>query len=151
MKRQRFRSKLIALLLIGLFTLLGLYGIHSVSTYGSRWFSYAANPRLSAQKNQIVKGDVIDRNGVLLASSDENGNRMFNSSADVRKSLVHLLGDRENNVANGVETFHAGYLYGYSSSLFDAIRHLTRPDEERKGNQLTLTVDSDLCSSIPEY
>ena len=36
MKRQRLRFKLAALLLIGLLALSGIYGVHSVSEYGTR-------------------------------------------------------------------------------------------------------------------
>ena len=150
MKRQRFRFKLIGLLLFSLFILLSLYGIHSVSVYGGRWFSYTANPRLSAQKQRAVEGSIYDRKGLLLAESDGNS-RHYSSSSDVRKALVHVLGDRNGKVANGVETFQAAYLYGYNSSLQNAVRRLTRPEEVSRGNDLTLTVDADLSASIPGF
>ena len=150
MKRQRFRYRVAVLFLTGLFALLGVYGSVSLSSYGSRWFSYAANPRLAGQKQQVVKGDVLDRNGVPLAATVD-GERVFASSAGVRSALVHVLGDREGMVANGVESFHAGYLYGVPSSLSDAIHHLTHPKEARKGNTLTLTVDAELCAAVPDF
>ena len=150
MKRQKFRMKLTALLLVCLFLLLALGGVRSLSTYGSRWFSYSGNPRLSARKQDTVMGDILDRRGVLLASTEE-GKRVYASSPSVRSALVHLLGDRGGRIENGVETFHAAYLYGWSSSLADAVRRLTRPREARKGNSITLTVDADLCSRIPGW
>ncbi len=149
MKRQQFRYRMLALLLVGLFVLLGVSGIRSLSVYGGRWYSYAANPRLSSLQQKVVKGNVQDRNGTSLASTVE-GKRVFADSADTRRAVVHLLGDREGMVANGIETFHAGYLYGASSSLMDAIRHLTHPAEERRGNTLTLTVDAALCEAVPK-
>ena len=148
MKRQRYRFKLVALFLTLLFFAAGAYGVRSVSDYGSRWFSYAANPRLTARKKQILEGDILDRNGIVLAMTRENA-RIFADSDAVRKALVHVIGDREGMVANSVESFHAGYLYGYSSSLLDAVTHLLRPDEVRKGNQVVLTVDAALSASIP--
>ena len=75
MKQQRFRYKLAALFLSLLFLLAGLYGLRAVSQYGNRWFSYAATPRLSALKERVSKGDILDRNGVLLASDDLGQNR----------------------------------------------------------------------------
>ena len=150
MKRQKFRMKLTALLLVCLFLLLALGGVRSLSTYGSRWFSYSGNPRLSARKQDTVMGDILDRRGVLLASTEE-GKRVYASSPSVRSALVHLLGDRGGRIENGVESFHAAYLYGWSSSLADAVRRLTRPREARKGNSITLTVDADLCSRIPGW
>ena len=148
MKRQRFRFKLAALLLAAMLALAGAYGLRSISVYGSRWFSYAANPRLSAQKERVIEGDILDRSGTLLATTVE-GKRVFADSAEVRRALVHVLGDRRGMVANGVESFHAGYLYGYSSSFLDALSHLLHPEEIRTGNQLTLTVDAALSAAVP--
>ena len=148
MKRQRYRFKIIALLITVLFILAGVYGLRSIHHYGSRWFSYAANPRLAAQKQRITEGDILDRNGVLLATTRE-GARVFADSAAARKALVHVVGDRQGMISGSVESFHAGYLYGYSSSLLDAFRHLLHPEEERKGNEVTLTVDAGLSAAVP--
>lgn len=150
MKKQRFRIRLASLFLILLFVVLGIYAVWSFLHYGNRWFSYSANPRLTAQKQNVTEGDILDRSGVMLAST-ENGERVFHADPKVRSALVHLLGDRRGMIANSVETLHAGYLYGYQSSLPDAIRHLTSPDSEKKGNTITLTVDSDLCAAIPDF
>ncbi len=149
MKRQRIRARLVALLLALLFLLLGVYGIWSVTHYGSRWFSYAANPRLVALKKNVTEGDILDRNGVVLATTDENGKRVFQSTASARSAVVHLIGDRRGMVGNSVESFHAGYLYGYNSSLRDAIYRLTHADAPRRGNDVTLTIDARLCEAIP--
>ena len=70
MKRQRFKFKLLAFFLFALFALLGTYGIHSIALYGNRWFTYAKNPRVRAQKQNVVPGDILDRSGVVLATSD---------------------------------------------------------------------------------
>ena len=150
MKRQRFRFRLIALLLFGLFLLLGGYGIHSVSLYGGRWFSYTANPRLSALKKRTVKGSVYDRKGLVLASTEKEV-RSYSDSEEIRKALVHVLGDRNGMVANGVESFQAGYLYGYNSSMENALRRLTHPEEITRGNDLVLTVDARLSAAIPKF
>lgn len=150
MKKQRYRFKLTALLLFGLFLLLGAYGLWSVTHYGSRWFSYAANPRLAAQKATVTEGDILDRNGVVLATT-QDGKRVFQSSASARKAVVHVIGDRNGMVSNTVETFHAGYLYGYRSSLQDAIHHLLHPSEPRRGNDISLTIDAKLSEAIPGF
>ncbi len=150
MKKMRYRARVAALVLTVLFLVLGIYAVRSWIHYGNRWFSYSANPRLTAQKKNVTEGDILDRNGVLLATT-ENGNRVYSADPQVRSSLVHLLGDRQGMVANSVEKLQAGYLYGYQSSLADAIRHLTKPEEERRGNTVTLTVDSALNAAIPGF
>ena len=138
-----------ALLLSGFLILAGVYGLRSVSQYGGRWFSYAANPRLAALKQQVTPGDITDRSGLLLAAAGTEG-RTYAEDPAIRKAMVHVVGDPGNMVANAVETFHAGYLYGYSSSLLDALTHLMKPEEPRRGNQITLTVDAGLSKAIPE-
>ena len=146
MKRQRFRFRFIALLLFACFLLVGLYGLRSVRVYGTRWFSHAGNTRLAALKSEIIQGDILDRNGIVLATTQE-GKRVYHSDAATRSALVHVIGDRAGNIAGSVESFQAGYLYGFQSSLLDAINHLIRR-EERRGNTLELTVDAELSASV---
>ena len=117
MKRQRFKFKLLAFFLFALFALLGTYGMHSIALYGNRWFTYAKNPRVRAQKQNVVPGDILDRSGVVLATSSvsEDGTvtRVYQSDEAARRAVVHLLGDSDGQVANGVESFQTAYLYGF--------------------------------------
>ena len=105
MKRQRFKFKLLAFFLFALFALLGAYGIHSIALYGNRWFTYAKNPRVRAQKQNVVPGDILDRSGVVLATSSvsEDGTvtRVYQANEAARRAVVHLLGDSDGQVANG--------------------------------------------------
>ena len=75
MKQQRLRFKLLALILFALFALLAVYGGYAITTYGNRWFAYSRNPRIRAQKENVIAGDVLDRSGILLATS-RNGQRV---------------------------------------------------------------------------
>ena len=90
MKRQRFKFKLLAFFLFALFALLGTYGIHSIALYGNRWFTYAKNPRVRAQKQNVVPGDSLDRSGVVLATSSvsEDGTvtRVYQSDEAARRA-----------------------------------------------------------------
>ncbi len=149
MKRRRHRFKLIALFLFAAFLGLGIWSGWSVWNYGSRWFSHTSNPRLNARRQAVIEGSVTDRNGVTLAAT-EDGQRVFHTDAATRSALVHLLGDRHGQIANSVESFHAGYLYGYQSSLLDAVYHLVRKTP-RQGNSLTLTVNAELSAAIPGF
>ena len=71
MKQQRLRFKLLALVLFSMFLLLAVYGGYSVLTYGNRWFSSRWNPRVRAQKENVIAGDILDVNGVTLASTND--------------------------------------------------------------------------------
>ena len=52
MKQQRFRYRMLAFLTIGLLVVAGVYGVYSVSTYGSRWFANARNTRYQTAKRK---------------------------------------------------------------------------------------------------
>lgn len=102
MKQQRFRIKLLALLMFGLFLVLAVYGGYSVLTYGNRWFSSSKNPRVRAQKQDVIAGNILDRNGVVLATSMEDGTRVYQEDEDARRAVVHVIGDAQGQVSNGV-------------------------------------------------
>lgn len=147
MKQQRMRFRLLTLVIIGLLGVAGVYGFYSVSTYGSRWFSSAKNTRYQSAKRTVIKGDIMDRKGVVLATTNDQGDRVYQSNIKSRSAIVHLIGDEEGNVANGVDSFQAAYLLGFETSLSERINALLR-GETRRGDDVTLTVDSALSTEI---
>ena len=148
MKQQRFRFKLLALLLFGLFAVLAMYGVYSINTYGNRWFAYAKNPRVREQKQNVVAGNIYDRSGILLASTVD-GKRTYQADAAAR-AIVHVIGDSEGQVSNGVEGFQTAYLYGFKASLLERINALFS-DAPRKGDNVHLSLDSKLCTAMTEF
>ncbi len=147
MKQQKLRFRVLALIVIALLSVAAGYGVYSVQTYGSRWVSSTRNTRYRSAKSSVIPGDIIDRNGVVVATTDENGERVYQSDIISRSSLVHLLGDDEGNIANGVESFQASYLLGLQTSLSERVMALL-DGETRRGDNITLTVDSKLCTEI---
>lgn len=147
MKQQRMRFRLLTLVIIGLLGIAGVYGFYSVSTYGSRWFSSSKNTRYQSAKQSVIKGDIIDRKGVTLATTNGQGERVYQSNIKSRSAVVHLIGDEEGNIANGVDSFQASYLLGFETSLSERVNALLR-GETRRGDDVTLTVDSALCTEI---
>lgn len=149
MKQQRLKFKILALLLFGMFALLAVYGGYSVITYGNRWFSFSRNPRVRAQKASVIAGDILDRSGVLLATTVD-GQRVYQADEASRRATVHLLGDSQGQVSNGVETFQTSYLYGFQTSLGERVSALLS-GQQRRGDNVTLTIDSRLCTEITRY
>lgn len=149
MKQQRYLFKILALVMFGLFLLLAVYGAYSIFTYGNRWFSFSRNPRVRAQKQTVIAGDILDRNGVTLATTVE-GQRIYQEDEASRRAIVHLLGDSQGQVSNGVETFQTRYLYGFETSLSERIKALLA-GETRQGDNVTLTIDSKLCTAITRF
>ena len=147
MKQQKLRFRLLTFIVIGLLVSAGVYGAYSVSAYGNRWVSSTRNTRYRSAKSSVIPGDILDRNGVTVASTDANGKRTYQSNILSRSSMVHLLGDDEGNVANGVESFQANYLLGFEGSLQERVNNLVK-GESRKGDTVVITADSKLQTEI---
>ena len=147
MKPLHTRFRLVTLLLIGLLLLAGLYGVYSITVYGNRWFASSRNLRYREAKSEVIAGDIIDRNGVLLATTDAQGERVYQPDKEARQAVVHLIGDRDGNVANGVDSFDASYLLGFETTLPERVLTLIK-GEQRHGDDVTVTVDSKLNTVI---
>lgn len=64
---------LLTLLLVMLFALVIAYFCYSVYFYGGRWVANPYNPRISSQKQHVIMGTLTDRDGTVLAYTDEDG------------------------------------------------------------------------------
>lgn len=146
MKQLHRNIKRIALCLCALFLLLAGYGAYNIIVNGNRWFSSSSNTFARAQKKNVIAGDVLDRGGVLLATTVE-GKREYAADAAVRRAVVHVVGDSQSNVNNGVEAFMAAHLYGFNMSFGERLSYALS-GETRKGDTLHLTIDSRLAAYI---
>lgn len=147
MKLIKRNIRIIVLAVLVLLASLVGYGAYSLGSFGNRWFSSSVNTFARQQKNDVIPGRIFDRNGVLLASSDEEGKRYYSNDAAVRSAMVHVVGDSENNVAYGVESFMAQYLYGFSDSFGERLRQAIS-GVKRRGNDLRISVDASLSRFI---
>ena len=116
--RQMDRNiKLITTVFAVAFSFLLVYFGYQVMTEGGRWFVSPSNQRLGKQLENITPGDILDRAGTTLASSDESGNRTYSDDAALRLGSAHVLGDHTGYSATGVQTYHANTLLGFNNSL----------------------------------
>lgn len=146
MKQIRKNSLRLAIVLSALLLLLAGYGAYSITTYGNRWFSSSANTFLRSRKKGVIAGDILDRSGVLLAST-QDGRRVYAQDAAIRRAAVHVVGDRDNNVNNGAESFRSSALYGFQMGFLERLSALVK-GEPRKGDTVRLTIDSRLSAYI---
>ncbi len=148
MKRLRHNVRLMALLMAGLFIGLATYFSYSVYFYGGRWFASANNPRLSAQKQTVVAGDITDRTGRVLATT-QNGERTYPTSSEIRHAVSHVVGDSGGIVANGAETFLSSYLLGFKASAWERIQSMFTGGPTR-GDNIQLSINASLCAFARE-
>lgn len=148
--RQMDRNiKLITTVFAVAFSFLLVYFGYQVMTEGGRWFVSPSNQRLGKQLENITPGDILDRAGTTLASSDESGNRTYSDDAALRLGSAHVLGDHTGYSATGVQTYHANTLLGFNNSLSGQLGQLM--GGKRQGSDMRLTLLSSMQKAAWEY
>ncbi len=149
MKVIKRRIHLLVTLMLALFALMIAYFCYSVYFYGGRWVANPHNPRISSQKQQVIMGTVRDRDGTVLAYTDETGERRYHGSRETRMAVSQVVGDSGGKVSTGVDTFHAQYMLGFKSSVFERLTDAMTGTPQR-GDDLTLTISERLSRYITE-
>ena len=103
---------------------------------GSSWAAAPFNRHLYNSQGILRSGTVLDRDGEMLSTVDEAGERIYGGDAARREANLHVVGDLYGNISTGALRAFASRLTGFSLLLgaFGAER----------GNDLWLTVDADL-------
>lgn len=135
--------------LLVLFALMIAYACYSVYFYGGRWVANPYNPRISSQKQNVIMGSVTDRNGTVLAYTDETGARRYNNNKATRMAVSQVVGDSGGKVSTGVDTFHAQYMLGFRSSVFERVADAITGTPQR-GDDIQLTISEQLSRYISE-
>ncbi len=143
------RMHLLTLLLVLMFALVAAYFCYSVYFYGGRWIANPYNPRISSQKQNVVMGTLTDRDGTVLAYTDDTGTRRYNANAATRKAVSQVVGDSGGKVSTGADTFHAQYLLGFRSSIFERLADAFTGTTQR-GDDVQLTISERLSRYISE-
>lgn len=144
MKELRRNMRLVGALVVLAF--LGLSGWFAFTVFeqGSIWASNSYNTRLSASGAQ--RGDILDRDGVVLAAS-QDGKRVYLQDEAVRRALAATVGDTAGMSGTGVEGYYSAQLLDISDSLVQRLSALFN-GTERKGSSVELTIDAQLTAAI---
>lgn len=127
--------------LILLFLASGILLYFNLITNADAWAMNRANQHLYFSGNLATAGDIKDTNGEILAST-ENGIRVYNDNKNIRKAVLHTVGDSAGYIASGIQTSFKDELTGYT--LTDGVYNLKRYG---KGNDITLTLNADVCEA----
>lgn len=134
--------RVMLLLFCVMFLTLSVYLSYIVSAYGTRWFASPYNTRVQNLKNSVHAGMILDRNGVRLAYTDEDGERQYSSSVAARRAMCHVIGDTYGQTI-GAESMFAKYLLGFDQGVSDRLSQLISA-KTRTGSTVMLTLDSEL-------
>ncbi len=149
MTKVKRNIKRLAFLFIAAFVFMVGYFSYSVYSYGARWLNNPYNPRLASVKKNVIAGDIKDRNGMVLATTDSDKDRVYNDSATIRKANAHVVGDNYGQVQTGAENFHAQYLLGMNEDFFDKV-YQNFVSNTNRGNDVLLTVDANIAAAAYE-
>lgn len=111
----------------------------------SRLFINAKEWALNPSNTYLYTGDVTDLgtikdcNDVVLAKT-ENGKRVYNTSSNIRRSMLHTVGDGNTSIATAIQTNFQSGLWGYN-----IVTGLNPPDFMSNKRDVKLTLDSKVC------
>lgn len=104
--RMVFLLVLMAMLAVGLSLFAIQYGMHA-----DEWVIFAGSPHVYSGGN-LSSGQVTDREGVLLLENTDG--RSYSADTALRRSTMHLLGDRYGYISAPVLNAYAHELVGFS-------------------------------------
>ena len=123
-----------ALVLVG-----GLcYFIYEDWHEGGKWATYEGNRDVFAE-GDLAKGALYDVNGQLLMRNTADG-MQFNDDYNIRTALMHVTGDKDNNISTGANRVFLDRMIGY-----DFINGIYTLNNE--GESVTLTLNGNICAT----
>ena len=134
--RSKFLFALIGVFVLGL-CILG----YRFFANAQNWTGQKYNKHLFESGTLVSGGKILDCEGVHLAYN-EDGARRFNDDRVIRMSTLHTIGDLEGYISTGVHARCKSVLTGYSyiDGLYNTVAN-------GSGNDITLTISSDLCAT----
>ena len=145
MKELRRNMRIVCSLLLALFIGAGAWLGVTVYTQGDNWASNVYNPRLASTASD--RGDITDRDGVTLATTNDAGEREYLSNEAARRALSQTVGDTAGMSGAGVESFFSSTLLDLSTSLTDRLSELFN-SARHVGSSIQITVDARLQAGV---
>ena len=115
------------------------YLLVNVVLHGGQWAMQPYNGHVYAGNSTVTLGDISDRDGNVLATT-QDGTRIYSSDETVRRSLLHTVGDTAGYISTSVQYTMRSRLSGYN-----IVTGLNDTFFNRLGSDIALTVDQAAC------
>ena len=102
MKTTGFRSFVLYILL---FAFCGgfVWFLINLALNGSTWATQPYNGHIYGDDTAVSAGTITDRSGMVLAKT-EDGSRVYAESEDIRRALLHTVGDSSGYIGTAART-----------------------------------------------
>ena len=111
-----------------------------LATQSNDWAHQPYNEHIIYENALSNAGQITDRNGEVLARTNDDGERVYHSDKDTRCALLHVVGDDTVNISTAIQSMFRGDLSGYSMLWGFGV-----PDSMRGSSDMQLTVDAKAC------
>lgn len=139
MRNMKFRSIILYFVIFAFFAGLGYY-IFEFTRESKEWAFSPVNRHLS--NGSLSGGRIYDTNGEVLAQT-VSGKRLYHENGDIRKAVLHTVGDGSTLIPTSVQSRYNAELFGYNF-----ITGFGAPDYFSSNQDITLTLDSKICASV---
>lgn len=125
-KRSWMAMALAMALLAGLLIFVGSYFVNAKT-----WVTFPGSPHVYTGVNPDC-GRIYDRSGMLLLNTDDG--RVYNADETIRRSTMHLLGDRDGYISAPLLKTYASKMFG-----FDVVNGLYTSEPGSVAARLTIS------------
>lgn len=116
-----------------------IFFVSTLTINASDWALSRYNKHIYDGNTLNVAGSIFDSKGELLVGT-QDGKRVYNESAAVRKATLHAIGDSDGYISTGIQSVYSDELIGYN--FINGIYSISKFGT---GNNIRLTLDSDVC------
>lgn len=139
MKIVKLRSLMLYIIIFAFFAGIGFF-IYEFMMESSSWAFSPVNRHLA--ENSISGGKITDINGLVLVQN-VNGKRVYNEDGNIRKAVLHTVGDGSVLIPTSVQSRYSKEIFGYNP-----ITGFGAPKIFNMNRNIRLTIDSRVCSDV---
>lgn len=139
MKIVKLRSLMLYIIIFAFFAGIGFF-IYEFIMQSPSWAFSPINRHLA--ENSIVGGKITDINGLVLVEN-VNGKRVYNEDENIRKAMLHTVGDGSVLIPTSIQSRYSKEIFGYNP-----ITGFGAPKFFNMNKSIKITLDSKVCSDV---
>lgn len=139
MKIVKLRSLMLYIIIFAFFAGIGFF-IYEFIMQSPSWAFSSVNRHLA--ENSIVGGKITDINGLILVEN-VNGKRVYNEDENIRKAVLHTVGDGSVLIPTSIQSRYSKEIFGYNP-----ITGFGAPKIFNMNKNIKLTLDSKVCAIV---